>query len=572
LLYVGKAKDLQKRVASYFKPHLEDPRIESMVGQIGRAEFSVVNTEVEALVLESRLIKEERPHYNIRLRDGSGYPYLHLSLDKDVPQLTIQRSRTHKHGKYFGPYPNQHAVRAAHDLLQRHFGLRTCSDTFFANRSRPCLEYQIGRCTAPCVGRISKDDYRQRVAELDAFLSGQSSELLGTLSGRMTQAAQAQDFERAAYWRDRISTLRQLQDQLAVEGGEGSFQALACALDPGQACVSVVVVRDGQMVGHRNHTFVPPPGASAASVLGQFIAQQYLQGEMVAPPLLLVDPLPEDAVVLEQALGESQGHAVALRDQARGMRRRQLALATRNAQACLAVANQSQVLMDQRRKALAVLLDLDAPPARIECFDVSHTQGELPVASCVVFGLQGAQRKDYRRYNLRDITPGDDYAGIHQAVTRRLAKPGPLPDLLLIDGGAGQVAKAVEVARGLGMTFPIVGVSKGPERRAGDEVLILDDGARTLAPGPASAGLHLIQAVRDESHRFALAGHTRRRDQARTRSPLQSIPGIGPSRRRALLTAFGGLQGVQQATMEQLLTVPGIGPKQAQAIITALAH
>ena len=566
LLYVGKARDLQKRVLSYFQKTPEDPRIATMVAQVARAEFAVVRTEVEALVLESRLIKEERPHYNIRLREGTGYPYLHLSSHKDVPQLTVHRGRRGKEGRYFGPYPSREAVYKAHEILQKHFGLRTCSDAFFSHRSRPCLEYQIGRCSAPCVGLISQGDYRERVAELEAFLDGRDAELLGTLGKRMEESAAGLDFEAAAKWRDRIAALRQVQSKLAVEAGEGSFEALACAFSPGVACVAVVTVRQGQVVGMNHVRLTPPPGATCPGLLTQFMAQHYLVGEAPIPQELLVAHEPEDARALAEALSEKQGRQVAIRSQVRGDRRLQLELAQRNADASLAAALQSGTLMAQRRLALTSLLQLEQEPQRMECFDISHTQGESPVASCVVFGPDGPVKSAYRRFNIKGITPGDDYAAIRQAVERRLTGDEPPPDVMFIDGGAGQVAQAVDVARGLSFTFPIVGVSKGPDRRPGEEVLIVDDGRRTLRPGPASPALHLIQAIRDESHRFALRSHRQRREGARLRSPLEGIPGVGPERRKALLTAFGGLAGLRKASVEELAQVPGIGPKQAQAI------
>lgn len=570
LLYVGKAKDLQKRVLSYFQKTPEDPRIAAMVGQISRIEFTVVRSEVEALVLESRLIKEENPHYNIRLREGHGYPYLHLSTQKKVPQLTVHRFKRGTEGRFFGPFPSREAVYEAHDLLQKYFGLRTCSDAYFSHRSRPCLEYQIGRCSAPCVGKISSEDYQDRVKDLEAFLDGKSDAVMASMTQRMETAAESLEFEAAARWRDRIAHLRQMQTKLAVETGEGSFDALACAVSPALACVSVVNVRRGQVIGARTFRLVPPLGATCGQLLAQFIAQTYLTGEAPLPGEILVPDVPDDAQALEEALEAKTGRKLPIRSNVRSDRRLQLELAVRNADAGLASALQSDTLMAQRRLALASLLGLSAPPQRIECFDISHTQGELAVASCVVFGPEGALKSAYRRFNIQGITPGDDYAAIRQAVERRLTGKEPPPDLMLIDGGSGQVAEAVEVARGLNFTFPIVGVSKGPDRRPGEEVLIVDDGQRTLKPGASSPGLHLIQAVRDEAHRFALKSHRQRREKARVTSPLEAIPGIGPGRRQALLKAFGGLAGLKQATLDDIARVPGIGQERALAVAKAL--
>ena len=571
LLYVGKARDLQKRVSSYFQKVQEDLRIATMVNQIVRAEFTVVRTEVEALVLESRLIKEEKPHYNIRLREGPGYPYLHLSTHKKVPQLTVHRGRRTKEGRFFGPFPSREAVYEAHDLLQKHFGLRTCSDSFFSHRSRPCLEYQIKRCSAPCVGKISPEEYRERVLEIETFFDGRSEELLEGLVRRMNDAAERMEYETAARWRDRISHLRQMQGKLAVETGEGSFDALACAVSPALACVSQVVVRKGQVVGAKNFRLPTPLGSTCAQLLAQIIAQVYLADDVALPAEILVPELPEDHEALEGALEERAGRKLPIRANVRSDRKLQLELAVRNADAALAAALQSDSLMVQRRLALTSMLGLSEPPKRIECFDISHTMGELPVASCVVFGPEGAEKSNYRRFNIRDVTPGDDYAAIRQAVERRLTGSETPPDLMLIDGGAGQVAQAVEVARGLNFTFPIVGVSKGPDRRPGEEVLIVDDGKQSIRPGPSAPGLHLIQSVRDEAHRFALKSHRTRRENVRLKSPLENIPGIGPSRRQALLTAFGGLAGLRKATEADIAKVPGIGPDRAKVIAKALS-
>lgn len=572
LLYVGKARDLQRRVASYFQKTPEDPRIAAMVSQVVRADFAVVGSEVDALVLESRLIKEQRPHFNLRLRDGHGYPYLHLSSDKPVPQLTVHRGKRGGPGRFFGPFPSRDAVHQAHDLLQRHFGLRTCSDSFFSHRSRPCLEYQLGRCSAPCVGLIDPAAYRERVNELEALLDGRSSDVADRAAQRMEAAAHALDFEAAALWRDRLGALRQIQAKLVVEAGEGSFDAVALAMDGAQACAAVLVVREGQVVGARTVRLTPPAGEDAAGALVQFVAQRYLAGEDVVPAELLLAPQPNehDRDALAQALSVKTGRRVAVSGRVRAARRAQLALAERNAQAGLAAAAHRAAVMAQRREALAALLGLQAAPERIECFDISHTQGEAPVASCVVFGPEGPLKSAYRRYNVRGVTPGDDYAAIRQVVERRLTGPEPPPDLMLIDGGSGQVAQAVAVARGLSFGFPIVGVSKGPDRRAGEEALIVDDGRRVLRPGSGSAGLHLIQAVRDEAHRFALRSHRQRRDKARSTSALESIAGVGPARRRALLQAFGGLAGLKRASPSDIAQVPGIGTGLARSIADAL--
>jgi excinuclease ABC subunit C len=568
LLYVGKAKDLQKRVSSYFQKNPEDPRIALMVENIARAEFTVVPTEIDALVLESRLIKEEKPHYNVQLRDGSGYPYLHLSTDKEIPQLRVHRGKRGKTGRYFGPFPSREAVYGSHDLLQKHFGLRTCSDSFFSHRSRPCLEFQIGRCTAPCVGIISTEDYKQRVKELELLLEGKSDALVQDMQERMERASLELDFESAAQWRDRITSLRHVQSKVSVEMGEGSFDAIAIAQESGIASVSIVTVRNGQVVGVKDMKLSPPWDTSNEILLGQVIAQHYLEGDAPVPAEILASTLPEDHAALETVL--SGKRKVSIRTNVRNERKIQLDLAVNNAKAGLDASLQSRRLWDQRWDSLVHLLRLPERPKRIECFDISHTMGQATVASCVVFGPAGPTKSAYRRYNISGITPGDDYAAMRQAVERRLRGNPMPPDLLLIDGGTGQVAQAVDIARGMGLLFPIVGVSKGPERRAGDEDLIVDDGKREIHPGPSSPALHLIQAVRDEAHRFAIEGHRRRRERAATTSVLERIPNVGPARRQALLNAFGGIQGLKQATVEAIAQVPGIGKDLAEQIAIAL--
>lgn len=568
LLYVGKAKDLNKRVLSYFQKTPEDPRIAAMVGHVARAEFTVVPTEIDALVLENRLIKVEKPHYNIQLREGSGYPYLHLSTDKKVPQLRVHRGKRGKTGQYYGPFPSRESVYRSHDLLQKHFGLRTCTDTFFANRSRPCLEYQIGRCSAPCVGVISQEDYTRRVQDLMLFLEGKSEVLMEEMARRMAAASERLDFEAAAQWRDRISSLRHVQSKVSVEMGDNSFDAIGIAQGSGIASLSIVSVREGQIIGVKDLKLSPPWDTPDAAIMAQVIAQHYLDGDVPVPPEIIVQVLPDDHATLEAALSEKK--KISIRSSVRTERRVQLDIASKNAQAGLDVALRSKHLWDQRWESLIKLLSLEQKPQRIECFDISHTMGQSTVASCVVFGPNGPTKSAYRRYNISGITPGDDYAAMRQAVDRRLRGNTPPPDLLLIDGGLGQVAQAVEIARGLGLTFPIVGVSKGPERRAGDEDLILDDGARSIHPGPASPALHLIQAVRDEAHRFAIEGHRKRRERAGTASVLEKIPNVGPARRQALLKAFGGIQGLKQANVDAIAQVPGIGKDLAEQIAIAL--
>lgn len=570
LLYVGKARNLQNRVRSYFRGEVEDPRIRSMVQLVARAEFTVVPTEVDALVLESRLIKHEKPKYNIRLRDGAGsYPYLHLSTHKNVPQLTVAYNKRDKHGKYFGPFPSRHAVYQAHDALQKFFGLRTCSDTFFSHRSRPCLEYQIGRCSAPCVWKISQEEYRERVQQVIEFLEGRGLALVEQLQEQMNQAAEKLDFEKAAVLRDRITSLRHVQNKVSVEQGEGSFDVLDLVQEQGQACTSIIKVRQGQVIGANSFCFSVPWESSNETIMTQVLAQHYLDEDMPMPnKIILAFDIPERDV-LAQAFAEKGASSLVVG--AKGKEKVHLELANKNARASLDAALMSKKVQATRWEAFCQLVGQELPEdARVECFDISHTMGKDTVASCVVASANGPRRVLYRRYNITDITPGDDIAAMRQALERRLSGKHEPPTVLLIDGGKVQVQQAVEVARSRGYDFPIIGVSKGVERIGGEEDLILDDGQTIIHPGPDSAALMYIRSVRDEAHRFALHGHRRKRDKGTATSVLDKIPGIGKKKRQALLTAFGGIQGLKQASKEAISQVPGIGPVLAEQIILAM--
>jgi excinuclease ABC subunit C len=573
LLYVGKASNLKKRVGSYFlKPRLE-PRIAAMIAQIARCETTVTRTDGEALLLESQLIKSLKPRYNIMLRDDKSYPYIYLSTSDEFPRLALHRGAKSKPGRYFGPYPGVHAVRQSLDLLQKLFRIRTCEDSYFKNRTRPCLLYQIGRCSAPCVALIDKADYARDVRHVEMFLEGRSSAVIDELVAAMEAASGALRFERAAALRDQIAALRQLQAQHHVNGASADMDVLACRIESGLACVSVLFFRDGVSLGSRDFFPRLPLDAAPADVLAQFVAQYYLD-RPVPRELILGEPLADEAVLAE-VLGAQAGHAVELKSRVRSERARFLQMAERNAQAALTQRLASRQTLGTRFEDLRRLLELPEPPRRIECFDISHTRGELTVASCVVFGPEGAEKSHYRRFNIDGITPGDDYAAMHQALTRRFRKvaegEGAKPDVLLIDGGRGQVAQALEVLAGLGVAgIHVVGVAKGPARRAGEETLILVDQGREIHPGPTSPALHLVAAVRDESHRFAITGHRKRREKARERSVLEDVQGVGARRRSALLKAFGGLAGVEAAGVEELMQVKGIDRGIAQRIYDAL--
>ena len=573
LLYVGKAGNLKKRVGSYFlKPRME-PRIAAMVAQIARVEITVTRTEGEALLLESQLIKSLKPRYNILLRDDKSYPYIYLSGGEDYPRLAFHRGARNLPGRYFGPYPSTYAVRESLSLMQKLFKVRQCEDSYFRNRSRPCLQHQIGRCTAPCVQLISVDDYRSDVRHAEMFLEGRSNAVIDELAEAMEQTSKALQFERAAKLRDQVAALRQLQAQHHVQGANADMDVIACRIEAGMACISVLFFRNGISLGTRDFFPRLPLDAEPADVLAQFIAQYYL--DRPAPRELILGEPVADQQLLAELLTQHAGRAVELKSSVRGDRAQFLQMAERNAQASLTARLASRQTLGARFDDLQKVLELPATPRRIECFDISHTMGELTVASCVVFGPEGPEKSHYRRFNVAGITPGDDYAAMHQALTRRFRKvadgEGARPDVLLIDGGSGQVAQALDVLKELGVSgIEVVGVAKGPGRRAGEETLVLADSGRELHPGSSSPALHLVAAVRDEAHRFAITGHRKRREKARERSVLEDVPGIGARRRSALLKAFGGLQGVESAGIEELMQVNGIDRGLAERIYASL--
>lgn len=573
LLYVGKASNLKKRVGNYFLKPLLERRIAAMVAQIARAEVTLTRTEGEALLLESQLIKTLKPHYNILLRDDKSYPYIHLSIGEDFPRIALHRGAKSKPGRYFGPFPSVHAVRESLSLLQKLFKIRTCEDSYFRNRTRPCLLYQIGRCSAPCVALIDKAEYQRDVRHVEMFLDGRSSAVIDELATAMEAASAALAFERAAKLRDQIAALRQLQAQHHVQGASADMDVIACRIESGMACVSVLFFRDGISLGTRDYFPRLPLDAEPGDVLAQFIAQYYL--DRPVPRELVIGERIADEAILAEVLSQQAGHVVEIKSRVRSERAQFLQMAERNAQAALTQRLASRQTLGTRFEDLRKLLELPESPRRIECFDISHTRGELTVASCVVFGPEGAEKSHYRRFNIDGITPGDDYAAMHQALTRRFRKvaegEGAKPDVLLIDGGGGQVAQALEVLSELGVTgIHVVGVAKGPARRAGEETLILVDQGREIHPGPTSPALHLVAAVRDESHRFAITGHRKRREKAREHSVLEDVQGVGARRRSALLRAFGGLAGVEAAGVEELTKVKGIDRNIAQRIYDAL--
>lgn len=574
ILYVGKARNLKNRLSSYFRGSGLSPKTRALVAQIRDIQISVTQSEAEALLLESNLIKAHRPRYNILLRDDKSYPWIYLSLGQSYPRLAYHRGSRRREGRYFGPYPSAVAVRDTLNLLEKVFRLRTCEDSVFANRSRPCLQHQIQRCTAPCVGLIDEGSYAADVADAVRFLEGRSDELIESLVMRMQKAAERLDFEEAARLRDQIAQLRAISErQYVTEEGQRSFDIIAGRLSGGIACITVTTVRDGHSLGSRSHFPSLPDAYELPEILAAFIGQYYLDRD--CPPELLCSVLPEEAGWLEQALAARQGRAVSLRVPQRGERVRWLAAALQNADIALGARLASRSGTAQRFADLGQALGLELPPARIECFDISHSQGEATVASCVVFGPEGAEKGQYRRYNIQGITAGDDYAAMRQALLRRFGRAvreqGPLPDVLLIDGGAGQVGVAREILGEMGLdALRIIGVAKGPERRSGLETLFLTDSTRRdereIELAEHAPARHLIQQVRDEAHRFAITGHRARRDKARVDSELNRIPGVGVARRQTLLTHFGGLQGLRRARAEEIAKLPGISEALAQRI------
>lgn len=578
ILYVGKARNLKKRVASYFTRSDSGAKTQALVAQIQRIEVTVTHTEGEALLLENNLIKALQPRYNILLRDDKGYPYIHLS-DDEFPRLSFYRGKRGGRGRYFGPYPSSNAVRESLNLMQKLFPVRQCDNTFYSNRSRACLQYQIKRCSGPCVGLVTRERYLEQVRHAVMFLEGKNSEVIDELARRMEAAAAELDFEAAALYRDQIANLRRVQERQYVSGNAGAdCDVIAVASAAGAACVQVFFIRGGHNLG--NKTFYPrnAAGADPAELLSAFLPQYYLtdaQGERPIPPEILLGQPLEEEEALAEVLSEQAGRRVALSSRLRGERARWVEMARSNAQHALAAHLASKANLLGRFEALQEALKLEAMPQRIECFDISHTMGERTVASCVVFDWEGPVKSDYRRYNIEDITPGDDYAAMHQALTRRFRRlqegEGKAPDILLIDGGLGQVQQAHDVLEELAVAgILVVGVAKGPTRKAGLEQLVLSGGdAPTILP-PESPALHLIQQVRDEAHRFAITGHRQRRAKARRTSSLEDIPGLGPKRRQELLRQFGGLQEVARAGIEDLSKVHGISRQLAQRIYDAL--
>lgn len=570
LLYVGKAKDLRRRVASYFGKRPQDAKTQAMLQAVASMDVTVTGTEQEALLLEYNLIKAHRPRFNVVLRDDKSYPYIHVTTDLEFPRFEFHRGSRAGAGRFFGPYPDAAAVRDSLQLLQKLFRVRQCSDTFFANRSRPCLQYQIQRCTAPCVGLVSSADYRRDVDDAIRFIEGRGADVLEGLAARMEASAARLDYEAAARYRDQIAAIRRVQQQQAIDsGGETDLDVLGLAEERGQYCVSILMIRGGRVLGSRALFPRVARGTPAGEVLSAVLAQHYLAQS--PPPEVLVSAPVDDAELLGQMLAERCGHAVALRQRVRGHRRRWILMALGNAREGARARVAAAATLGEQFHQLAEVLSLPVVPERLECFDISHTQGGETVASCVAFNAEGPMRAAYRRYNIRDVAPGDDYAALAQAVARRFAPDriaqAVVPDLLLVDGGRGQLARVTEVLENLGLaSLPVFGIAKGTGRRPEqDHIIDLNRPAPLELPAGSPAML-LLQQLRDEAHRFALAGHRRRRGRKQASSSLEEIPGLGPQRRRTLLRHFGGLQGIARAGVEDLTLAAGISRVLAERI------
>lgn len=581
ILYVGKAKSLKKRVSNYFRASGLDTKTMALVARIQSIEVTITATETEALLLEQTLIKKHRPPYNIELRDDKTYPYIMLTHKDEYPRLAFYRGAKRRDATFYGPYPSAGAVRESLGILQKVFRLRQCEDSYFRNRSRPCLQYQIERCTGPCVGKITPEDYAQDVHYSQMFLNGKSDSLIKELSTKMEEKAEALEFERAGVIRDQIVDLRRIHQQQYVSDQGSDADILAASVSAAYACVHLMVVRGGRVIGSKNFFPKDKLAGSESALLSAFIGQYYANESNAAniPKELIVSPMVDEKKALAEALSYCAKRTVKISGTVRGHRAHWQALAITNAQQSLLSFVSNKQNVQQRFEQLQQALDLEAMPQRIECFDISHTQGESTVASCVVFDTNGPLKTDYRKFNIEGITGGDDYAAMDQALMRRYTRVakeasesvegGKVPDILLIDGGKGQLAQAKRVIEECQLTsVQLIGIAKGISRRAGQETLFLSEGDKVteIVLPQESIALHLLQQIRDEAHRFAITGHRQRRAKTRNQSVLEQIPGLGPKRRRELLRHFGGQQEIHKASEEQLAKVPGISVKLAEEI------
>jgi len=573
IIYVGKAKNLKNRLSSYFTKTQDSPKTRVLVAQIAEVQFTVTANPSDALVLEHNLIKEHRPRYNVILRDDKSYPYVYISTRDEFPRVSYQRGSRKRPGKYIGPYPNAGAVKRSLRLVQKLFRVRQCEDSYFRNRSRPCLQYQIKRCTAPCVNLVSENDYREDVDMTVKVLEGKEQEVLSNLAVQMEAAASELNFEKAAKMRDQLATLKMTGDRGGNMSEASNCDYVAALTKGGQSCVQVFHIRNGINLG--NNAFYPatPEGSSNADILNAFITQFYLEHEV--PREIITTEEIEDLELLEEVLCERSGSSVSIAWRVRGDRAKLQNLALTNAEIALNTRLSSRSGMAARLDDLRRFVGHAELPQRMECFDISHTMGEATVASCVVFNAEGPLKAEYRRFNIEGITGGDDYAAMRQALERRytrlLKENRQLPDILFIDGGKGQLGMAISVMNELQIEdITLVGVAKGPDRRAGDETLILQQDQSETQLGIDSPALLLVQQIRDEAHRFAIAGHRGKRAKARKQSVLEEIRGLGPKRRKQLLMHFGGLRGLEQAGIKDIAGVPGISEQLAEAVYETL--
>ena len=581
ILYVGKAKNLKKRVGNYFRASGLDTKTMALVARIANIEVTITSNETEALLLEQTLIKQHRPPYNIELRDDKTYPYIMLTSKDEYPRLAFHRGSKRRDATFFGPYPSAGAVRESLSILQKVFRLRQCEDSYFKNRSRPCLQHQIDRCTAPCVGLISPEDYAQDVHFSTLFLNGSSDKLIQELSDKMEAKSQTLDFEKAAVIRDQIVDLRRIHEQQYVSNQGGDADVLAASMQGSYACVHLIVIRGGRLIGSKSFFPKDKLAGNESELLAAFIAQYYAKADNAPniPKELIIAPKVADATALADALSFCANKTVKISSTVRGHRAKWQAMAATNASQSLQSFVSNKQNVQQRFEQLQQALDLDALPQRIECFDISHTSGESPVASCVVFDVNGPLKSDYRRFNIENITGGDDYAAMDQALMRRYTRVakeasesvdgGKVPDILLIDGGKGQLSQARRVIDECQLaSVQLIGIAKGISRRAGQETLFLSvgDKVKEIVLPTESIALHLLQQIRDEAHRFAITGHRQRRAKTRNKSALEQIPGLGPKKRRDLLRHFGGQQEIERASEAQLTKVPGISTKLAEEI------
>ena len=569
LLYVGKARNLRDRVGNYFLASNVDPKVQALVGHIARIEVTLTSSETEALLLEYNLIKEHKPRYNIVLRDDKSFPYVYLPSGHEYPRLVFYRGARSLPGRYFGPFPSAGAVKETLQSIHKIFRIRNCRDTFFENRSRPCLQHQIGRCSAPCVKLISREDYARDISAAVKVLEGRNDEVSAELTNAMEKAAGALQYERAAALRDQLAALKQVQaQQIVTAEGDRDIDVFALVGEPGEYAISVMIIRGGRNLGS---TCYFPKGSLAEpnEALASFLMQYY--AETPPPPEILVNLELAEAQALITALAERAGTSSRLWRPARALPARWMAMTVDNASQALRMRRARRADIEDMLAALGELLGMEETPKRLECFDISHTAGEGTVASCVVYGAEGPIKKDYRRFNITGVTPGDDYGALRQALHRRYervrAGEAVAPDVLLIDGGLGQINEVHAELEQLGFgALKLVGVAKGPDRKPGQERLFVHGSDMPLVPGADSRALRVIQRIRDEAHRFAITGHRKRRARRHNESVLETIPGLGPAKRRALLRHFGGMQGLMRAGVGDLEAVSGIGTTLARTL------